>query len=131
MYGAINWTPLPLWAKFLLQLVFGHCRDNCFGAPWRSGSSSASFMIFSFILVAVIYPSLRPLDLGWWCLGSAPVQVVSLATSATSPAHVVHSVGGWAALAGVLILGRGNGKFKDGKITPIPGHNMTSAALGV
>jgi len=43
----------------------------------------------------------------------------------------VHSVGGWAALAGVLVLGARKGKFKDGKVHAIPGHNMTSAALGV
>jgi Amt family ammonium transporter len=45
---------------------------------------------------------------------------------------VVHSVGGWAALAGAIMLGPRIGKFgKDGRINPIPGHNMTSAALGV
>jgi ammonium transporter, Amt family len=45
---------------------------------------------------------------------------------------VVHSVGGWAALAGVIVLGPRLGKYKaDGSIRPIPGHNMTSAALGV
>jgi Amt family ammonium transporter len=45
---------------------------------------------------------------------------------------VVHSVGGWAALAGVIVLGPRIGKYtKDGKVRPIPGHNMTSAALGV
>ena len=44
----------------------------------------------------------------------------------------MHSVGGWAALAGVIVLGPRIGKFgKDGKVNPIPGHNMTSAALGV
>ena len=45
---------------------------------------------------------------------------------------VVHSVGGWAALAGVIVLGPRIGKYsKDGKVTPIPGHNMTSATIGV
>ena len=44
---------------------------------------------------------------------------------------VVHSVGGWAALAGILVLGPRIGKFgKDGKVTPIPGHNMGMATLG-
>jgi Amt family ammonium transporter len=45
---------------------------------------------------------------------------------------VVHSVGGWAALAGVLVLGPRYGRYgKGGKVTPMPGHSMTSAALGV
>jgi Amt family ammonium transporter len=44
----------------------------------------------------------------------------------------VHSVGGWAALAGVIMLGPRIGKYtKDGKVNPIPGHSMTSATLGV
>ena len=44
---------------------------------------------------------------------------------------VVHSIGGWAALAGVMVLGPRLGKFtKDGKVSPIPGHNMSTATLG-
>ncbi len=45
---------------------------------------------------------------------------------------VVHSVGGWAALAGVIVLGPRIGKFgPKGKVNALPGHNMTSAAIGV
>jgi Amt family ammonium transporter len=44
---------------------------------------------------------------------------------------VVHSAGGWAALAGVIMLGARLGKYKDGQVHPIMGHSMTSAALGV
>jgi Amt family ammonium transporter len=44
---------------------------------------------------------------------------------------VVHSVGGWAALAGVIVLGARIGKFKGGKPQPIPGHNMSTATIGV
>jgi len=43
---------------------------------------------------------------------------------------VVHSVGGWAALMGVLFLGPRIGKYRDGKVHPIPGHNMSTATLG-
>ena len=44
---------------------------------------------------------------------------------------MVHSVGGWAALAGILVLGPRLGKFGPGrKVTPIPGHSMTSAVIG-
>jgi Amt family ammonium transporter len=44
---------------------------------------------------------------------------------------VVHSIGGWAALAGAIVLGPRIGKYKDGKTMPIPGHNIPLAALGV
>lgn len=43
---------------------------------------------------------------------------------------VVHSVGGWAALAGVLLLGPRKGKYKDRKILPISGHSMPLATIG-
>ncbi len=43
---------------------------------------------------------------------------------------VVHSVGGWAALAGVLVLGPRFGKYTNGKVNPIPGHNLSMATLG-
>ena len=45
---------------------------------------------------------------------------------------VVHSVGGWAALAGAIMLGPRLGKYtKEGRINPIPGHSITSATIGV
>jgi Amt family ammonium transporter len=43
---------------------------------------------------------------------------------------VVHSTGGWAALAGALLLGPRLGKYRNGQMHPIPGHSMTSATLG-
>ena len=43
---------------------------------------------------------------------------------------VVHSVGGWAALVGAAILGPRNGKYQNGRISAIPGHNMGFATLG-
>src|SRR5690606_8182337 len=44
---------------------------------------------------------------------------------------VVHSVGGWCALAGAIVIGPRIGKYRDGKVHPIPGHNLPLAALGV
>jgi Amt family ammonium transporter len=81
-------------------------------------------MIFSFLLVAFIYPTT-----GHWIWGGGWLGSVNFRDFAGST--VVHSIGGWAALAGVLVLGPRIGKYKDGKVYPIPGHNMTSAALGV
>jgi Amt family ammonium transporter len=83
-----------------------------------------SFIVFSFILVAFIYPVG-----GHWAWGGGWLGTAGFKDFAGST--VVHSIGGWAALAGVFILGPRMGKYgKDGKINPIPAHNMGLATIG-
>lgn len=124
VYGAINWTPVPLWAKFFFQLVFaGTCATIVSGAV-AERIKFGSFLIFSFLLVAFVYPVT-----GHWIWGGGFLGMNNFRDFAGST--VVHSAGGWAALAGVIVLGPRIGKFKDGKVNPIPGHSLTSAALGV
>lgn len=124
VYGAINWTPTPLWAKFFFQLVFAGTAATIVSGAVAERIKFGAFLIFSFILVAFVYPVS-----GHWIWGGGFLGSNNFRDFAGST--VVHSVGGWAALAGVIVLGPRLGKFKDGKIHPIPGHNMTSAALGV
>ncbi len=124
VYGAINWTPVPLWAKFFFQLVFAGTAATIVSGAVAERIKFHSFMVFSFILVAVFYPIT-----GHWIWGGGLLGANNFRDFAGST--VVHSVGGWAALAGVIVLGPRRGKFRDGKVHPIPGHNMTSAALGV
>ena len=125
VYSAINWTPVPLWAKFFFQLVFAGTAATIVSGAVAERIKFSSFMIFSFLLVALRLPDHRPLDLGRRLLGANNFRDFAGST-------VVHSVGGWAALAGILVLGPRLGKYgKDGKVNPIPGHNMTSASLGV
>jgi Amt family ammonium transporter len=81
------------------------------------------FLLFTFILTAVIYP----LQASWkW--GGGFLDSMGFLDFAGST--VVHSVGGWAALAGVLILGPRIGKYKDGRVVPMPGANLPLATLG-
>ena len=85
--------------------------------------SPAAVLLFSFILTAVIYP----LQASWkW--GGGFLDSMGFLDFAGST--VVHSVGGWAALAGVLILGPRIGKYKDGRVVPMPGANLPLATLG-
>jgi Amt family ammonium transporter len=125
VYSAINWTPVPLWAKFFFQLVFaGTCATIVSGAV-AERIKFGSFLVFSFVLVAFLYPIT-----GHWIWGGGFLGSNNFRDFAGST--VVHSVGGWAALAGILVLGPRLGKYgKGGKVNPIPGHSMTSAALGV
>lgn len=124
VYGAINWTPVPLLAKFFFQLVFAGTAATIVSGAVAERIKFGAFMIFSFILVAAVYPVT-----GHWIWGGGFLSAANFRDFAGST--VVHSVGGWAALAGVIVLGPRIGKYKDGKVHPIPGHNMTSAALGV
>lgn len=124
VYSAINWTPIPLWAKFFFQLVFAATAATIVSGVVAERIRFEAFLVFSFILVAFVYPISGHWIWGGGWLGSGAFRDFAGST-------VVHSVGGWAALAGALVLGPRFNKFKDGKIYPIPGHNMTSAALGV
>jgi len=123
-YAAINWTGVPLWAKFLFQLVFAGTAATIVSGAVAERIKFLSFIVFSFILVAVLYPIT-----GHWIWGGGFLASLGMFDFAGST--VVHSVGGWAALAGVLVLGARYGKFRpDGSVKPIFGHNMTSVMLG-
>jgi Amt family ammonium transporter len=125
VYSAINWTPVPLWAKFFFQLVFAGTAATIVSGAVAERIKFKAFLAFSVLLVAFVYPVT-----GHWIWGGGWLSTGNFRDFAGST--VVHSVGGWAALAGILVLGPRLGKYgKDGRINPIPGHSMTSAALGV
>jgi Amt family ammonium transporter len=123
-YTAIAWTGVPLMAKFFFQLVFAGTAATIVSGAVAERIKYISFIIFSFLLVAFVYPIT-----GHWIWGGGWLAGAGFWDFAGST--VVHSVGGWAALAGVLVLGPRLGKFgPDGKVHPIPGHSMTSAVIG-
>ncbi|MBD3842670.1 MAG: ammonium transporter, partial [Campylobacterales bacterium] len=78
------------------------------------------------VLSGLIYPIQ-----GHWTWGGSELGGLLTGFSDFAGSTIVHSVGGWAALAGVLILGARKGKYtSDGKVRPIPGSNLTLATLG-
>ena len=123
-YASINWSGVPLYAKFFFQLVFAGTAATIVSGAVAERIKFGSFVVFSLILVAIMYPIT-----GHWIWGGGFLAGKGFYDFAGST--VVHSVGGWAALAGALVLGPRKGKFKDGKIHPIPGHNLSLATLGV
>jgi Amt family ammonium transporter len=124
VYGSINWTGVPLWAKFFFQLVFAGTAATIVSGAVAERIQFRAFILFSFVMVAVIYPVV-----GHWVWGGGWLAKLGMFDFAGST--VVHSVGGWAALAGILMLGPRMGKYgKDGRVNPIPGHNMTAATIG-
>jgi Amt family ammonium transporter len=123
-YKAIAWTGIPLNAKFFFQLVFAGTAATIVSGSVAERIKYLSFIVFAFLLVAFIYPIT-----GHWIWGGGWLATAGFWDFAGST--VVHSVGGWAALAGILVLGPRLGKYgAGGKVNPIPGHSMTSGVIG-
>jgi Amt family ammonium transporter len=123
-YNAINWTGIPLYAKFFFQLVFAGTAATIVSGCVAERIKYLSFILFSLLLVGLAYPIT-----GHWIWGGGWLQQQGFFDFAGST--VVHTVGGVAGLAGILLLGPRLGKYRaDGSVNPIQGHNMTSATLG-
>jgi Amt family ammonium transporter len=125
VYSSINWTGVPLWTKFFFQLVFAGTAATIVSGAVAERIKFGSFYIFSFLMVGIIYPVV-----GHWIWGGGWAAKLGMFDFAGST--VVHSVGGWAALTGAMVLGPRLGKYsKDGKVLPIPGHSIALATIGV
>ena len=81
------------------------------------------FLVFVLVLTAVVYPIQ-----GSWTWGGGWLDKLGFSDFAGST--IVHSVGGWAALTGAIILGARTGKYVDGQVRPMPGSNLPLATLG-
>jgi ammonium transporter, Amt family len=123
VYTALSWATVPLLAKFFFQLVFAGTAATIVSGAVAERIKYLSFLLFSLIIVGVIYPIS-----GHWIWGGGWLAGLGFWDFAGST--VVHSVGGWAALAGVLVLGPRIGRYKGGKIHPVPGHSMPLATIG-
>lgn len=125
VYSALSWTGVPIWAKFFFQLVFAGTAATIVSGAVAERIKFGSFIVFSFVIVGLMYPLT-----GHWIWGGGWLAKLGMWDFAGST--VVHSVGGWAALAGILLLGPRIGKYRaDGSVNPIFGHNMSMATLGV
>jgi Amt family ammonium transporter len=118
-------SPITFWIKFFWQLVFCGTAATIVSGAVAERVKYVAFIIFSFALTLMIYPII-----GHWIWGGG--WLAALGFQDFAGGTVVHSLGGWAALAGAIILGPRIGKYgKDGKPRAIPGHNMSLAVIGV
>lgn len=126
-----------VWNGWFFQMVFAATGATIVSGAMAERTKFISYLVFTVLLVAVIYPVY-----GHWVWsgadlalltgeGSAIVKMCGASFHDFAGSGVVHSIGGYAALAGVIILGPRIGKFKDGKPQAIPGHNITFGFLGV
>jgi ammonium transporter, Amt family len=126
-----DYQTIPQFAHFFFQLVFAGTAATIVSGCVAERIHYGAYMIFAFLLAAISYPIT-----GHWIWGGGWLS--TLKDSMGLPAFqdfagstVVHSVGGWAGLVGIILLGPRIGKYdSEGKVTPIPGHNMGLVFLG-
>ncbi len=116
-------TYASVGSDFFFQLMFCAATASIVSGALAERIKLWPFLVFTIILVGLIYPIQASWKWGGGFLDGMGFQDFAGST-------VVHSVGGWAALAGALILGPRIGKYKDGRTVPMPGSNLTLATLG-
>ncbi len=110
-------------SDFFFQLMFVAATASIVSGVLAERIKLWPFLIFVLILTGILYPIT-----GSWQWGGGWLSEMGFSDFAGST--IVHSVGGWAALAGAIILGPRLGKYKDGKVIPMPGSNLALATLG-
>jgi Amt family ammonium transporter len=121
-----------IFTFLIFQTVFAATAATIVSGAMAERTKFVSYLVYSFVISLVIYPVF-----GKWAWGSLLLEngtgwLETIGFCDFAGSTVVHSVGGWLALAGAIILGARIGKYgADGKAKAIPGHNIPIAALGV
>jgi len=123
------------WTFMIFQTVFAATAATIVSGAMAERTKFIGYLCYSVVICLIVYPIF-----GKWAWGSLFIDegagwLENLSTGAFcdfAGSTVVHSVGGWLALAGAIVLGPRLGKYrKDGKPNAIPGHSIPLAALGV
>lgn len=125
--GAIEYASggYTYWTDFIFQGMFAATAATIVSGAVAERIKLNAFLIFAVLLVSFSYPIT-----GMWQWGGGWLKAAGFYDFAGST--LVHAMGGFAALAAVLVLGPRSGKYMaDGRIKPIPGHSMPLAAMGV
>ncbi len=125
IFSSLNWTGIPLMAKFLFQMAFAATAATIVSGSVAGRIKFSSYIFYSVVITAIVYPIS-----GHWVWGGG--WLGSLGFHDFAGSLVVHAVGGFAGLAGAMVLGPRIGKFSpEGKPQVMPGHNLPMAGLGV
>jgi Amt family ammonium transporter len=114
------------WTDFLFQGMFAATAATIVSGAVAERMKILPFMIFTILYVGFVYPIA-----GSWKWGGGFLNQLETPFYDFAGSTLVHSVGGWAALVAVCLLGARVGKFENGKIQAIPGHNIPLATAGV
>ncbi len=117
------------WAFLLFQTVFCATAATIVSGAVAERTKFVGYLCYSVAITAIVYPIFGAWAWGSLWAGSGWLEGMNFHDFAGST--VVHSIGGWCALAGALVIGARRGKYVNGKVMPIPGHNIPLAGLGV
>jgi len=123
VFRSLSWAGIPIQAKFFFQLVFAGTAATIVSGAVAERIKFFAFVFFSLLLVGISYPVT-----GHWIWGGGWLSQLGFWDFAGST--VVHSVGGWSALVGAILLGPRIGKYQDGESFALPGHNFAISTLG-
>ncbi len=119
-----------VYAFWMFQVVFAATAATIVSGAMAERTKFVAYLIYSLFVSAIIYPVFGSWAWGSLYKGGGWLEGLGFIDFAGST--VVHSIGGWVALAGAIVLGPRIGKYtKEGRLNPIPGHNIPIAALGV
>lgn len=131
-FRSLAWTPVNLDAKFIFQLVFAGTAATIVSGAMAERTRFVCYLFYSAVISLVIYPVA-----GHWIWGGGLLSPGNLFGEGAgmfdfAGSTVVHSVGGWLALCGAVVVGPRLGKYgPDGRVHAIPGHSFPLMILGV
>ena len=129
MIKEAGWSEGFGWAFLIFQTVFAATAATIVSGAVAERTRFSSYLVYSILVTGVVYPIFGSWAWGGLFAGGGWLEGIGFLDFAGST--VVHSVGGWAALAGALVVGPRSGRFINGKAQPMPGHSLPLAALGV
>ena len=114
------------WTDFIFQAMFAATAATIVSGSVAERMKLSSFLVFAVLLVGLVYPVI-----GMWKWGGGFLNTLSTPFYDFAGSTIVHSVGGWAALVAVILIGPRVGKYVNGNIKPIKPHSFALSALGV
>ncbi len=126
-FGSWENSSMSIWAAFLFQMAFVGKTINIMSGGVSERVKIIPLMIFTAVMGGVLYPLVVNISWGADMISGTflDIDMYDLAGST-----VIHSTGGWALLAAILIMGARKGRYKDGKIKVVPASNIPLVVLG-
>ncbi len=126
-FGSWENPSMSIWAAFLFQMAFVGKTVNIMSGGVSERVKIIPLMLFTVVMAGVIYPLVVNIS---WGADFLKDTFLDLDMYDLAGSTVIHSTGGWALLAAILIMGPRKGRYKDGKIKVVPASNVPLVVLG-